>query len=264
MPMRLRLILAVIGAGVACVVLALAVIVAQLSLLFLVLLLALLLAVGGYLLFVFVPRFDPTGSTLWRGPKHERLVALTFDDGPSPHTTEILALLAKYHAVATFFALGVNAERHPDLVAALHAQGHAVGNHGYSHRKMHRLGAAEIDRELLDADALLTPVAQLRGRSLVRLPHGFKSLTVLRRLRALGFQLVAWTSGVWDSDRPDVATLVARLRRALRPGAIVLLHDGDGVSPTPDRAQTVAALAQFIPLAQRAGYRFVTLAELFS
>ncbi len=221
-------------------------------------------ALAAYLAFVYEPRFDPTGSTLWRRRTRERVAALTFDDGPSPHTREILSVLAQHGVRATFFFLGENATRHPDLVARARAEGHAIGNHGHSHRKLHRLGPREIDGELQSAARVLGPLSELRGRALARVPHGFKSLTVLSRLRALGYQLVAWTAGVWDSDRPGAGAIVARLERALAPGAVLLLHDGDGLRPDPDRAQTVAALAAFLPAAAAAGYRFVTIPELFA
>ncbi|MBN1961132.1 MAG: polysaccharide deacetylase family protein [Deltaproteobacteria bacterium] len=219
---------------------------------------------AGYFLFVYVPRFDPTGLTLWRLKTKHKLIALTFDDGPSLYTKEVLEIMAKYKIKATFFFLGENAQRHPDIVAQTRTMGHAIGSHGFSHHKMHRLNEAEISREFTMSAAILAPIAKVRNHALLRLPHGFKSITLMRCIRKYGYQLIAWTSGVWDSERPIPAVLVRRLQKALKPGAIILLHDGDGINPDLDRSSTVTALSEFIPFAQHSGYKFVTIPELFA
>jgi peptidoglycan/xylan/chitin deacetylase (PgdA/CDA1 family) len=264
MPARLKLGLTLVGGASLLLATALVTALARTSPALGVLAAAALLGSGAFVLFVFEPRFDPTGSTLWRRRTAERIAALTFDDGPSPHTAAILDALAAHRVRATFFFLGDNARRHPELVERARAAGHAVGSHGLSHRKLHRAGVADIDRELRDAEPLLGPLATVHGRPLLRVPHGFKSLRLVRRVNELGYQLVAWTAGVWDSDRPGADVIAARLRRALAPGAVLLLHDGDGCVADPDRAQTAQALESFLEDAARRGYRLVTLPELFA
>lgn len=263
MPARLKVGLALAGAASVLLAATLVTALFRVSPLLGVLVALALVGAAGSLLFVFEPRFDPTGNTLWRRRTTERIAALTFDDGPSPHTAAILDTLATHHVRATFFFLGDNARRHPELVARARAAGHAIGNHGLSHRKLHRVGVADIDRELRGAEPMLGPLAQVRGKPLLRVPHGFKSPRLVRRANELGYQLVAWTAGVWDSDRPGADVIAARLRRALAPGAVLLLHDGDGCVAEPDRSQTAQALASFLDDASRRGYRLVTLPELF-
>lgn len=219
---------------------------------------------GLYALFVYLPMFDPTGRSAWRGPAAEKAVALTFDDGPGPDTERILDVLKEKDVRATFFFLGENAKRLPGPVTRARAEGHAIGNHGMTHVKMHRLSAASIEREIRGGEAALGVIATAGGRKIVRVPHGFKSITLARTLGVLGYRLIAWTAGVWDSDRPGTDVIVARAMAAIRPGCILLLHDGDGTSPAPDRSQTAAALPAIIEYCLNAGYKFVTIPQLFT
>jgi peptidoglycan/xylan/chitin deacetylase (PgdA/CDA1 family) len=221
-------------------------------------------ALGGlYALFVFLPRFDPTGSTLWRGPGSSRTVALTFDDGPGPDTARILDVLAEKGVKATFFFLGENARRHPGLVGRARAEGHAVGNHGMSHRKMHAISARGIEREIMNAEAAIGRIDGISGRKILRVPHGFKSFALLSAARRLGYVLVAWTAGVWDSDRPGPDVIARRAAAVLKPGCILLLHDGDGIRPDADRSRTAGALPAIIDHCLSAGYKFDTIPRLF-
>ena len=222
-----------------------------------------LVAAGAYVLYVYYPPFDPAGQTVWRGDRKGALVAITFDDGPGNDTAAILDVLARKGVAATFFFLGENAGRHPDLVARARAEGHAVGNHGTTHVKMHRLGVAAIERELRGGEGALGAIATLGGRKILRVPHGFKSITLARTARRLGYTLVAWTAGVWDSDRPGAEVIASRAAAAIGPGCILLLHDGDGTKPAADRSQTAAALPAIIDHGLQAGYRFVTIPQLF-
>lgn len=217
-----------------------------------------------YVLFVYQPKFDPTTLTRWRGPSTGGLIALTFDDGPGPDTGRILDVLKSRGVAATFFCLGENAMRHPGLVARERAEGHAVGNHGLTHAKLHRLSGGTIEKEVLGGERSLGAIAQIGGKKIIRVPHGFKSFTLVRALDRLGYTLIAWTRGVWDSDRPGAGVIAARARAALRPGCILLLHDGDGVRPDADRSQTADALPAIIDYCLKAGYKFVTIPQLFS
>lgn len=217
-----------------------------------------------YALFVYHPKFDPSTFTRWRGPKTGGMVALTFDDGPGPDTGRILDVLKEKGISATFFCLGENAMRHPGLVARAKAEGHAVGNHGLTHTKLHRVSEGTIVKEVLGGERSLGGVAQIGVKKIIRVPHGFKSFTLVRTLDRLGYTLIAWTHGVWDSDRPGADIIAARAIAVLRPGGILLLHDGDGARPDADRSQTAAALPAIIDYCLKAGYKFVTIPQLFS
>lgn len=214
-------------------------------------------AVGSYGAF---HRNSPVfGRALGRLPTREAQVALTFDDGPNPEATpRILDVLGREAVPATFFLLGRHVERWPGLARRMADEGHGLGNHGYHHRKLHRRGPAYVRLDLgLGTDAILD-ASGVQPRHF-RAPHGFRSPWVSRIARDLGQDTVGWTLGVWDSDRPGVDAIVRRSVEGCCPGAILLLHDGDGYDETGDRTQTAEALPRIIGELRAKGYRFVGL-----
>jgi peptidoglycan-N-acetylglucosamine deacetylase len=185
-----------------------------------------------------------------------RSVALTFDDGPNPETTPlILDALAERGVKATFFVLGRHAERWPDLVRRVASEGHAIGNHGYFHRKLH-FKLPRYVRDDLTRGTLAIEQAGGVHPALFRAPHGFRSPWVTSIARSLGQRTVGWSLGVWDSDRPGVDAIVQRTVSGARPGSILLLHDGDGYDPAGDRTQTARAVPRIVEQLLEQGYRF--------
>lgn len=206
-----------------------------------------------YALFVYHPKFDPTTLTRWRGPSAGGRIALTFDDGPGPDTEKVLDVLKERGVAATFFCLGENAMRHPGLVARAKAEGHAVGNHGLTHTKLHRVSGGTIEKEVLGGERSLGGVAQIGGKKIIRVPHGFKSFTLVRMLDRLGYTLVAWTRGVWDSDRPGADVIAARARAARPRGATdpdascsFTMATAPGPTPTARRPRTPSRRSSII------------------
>ena len=182
-------------------------------------------------------------------------IALTFDDGPWPHSTEqILAVLAQRRAPATFFVVGRQVQRYPELVRRELAAGMTIGTHSYSHpQPFDRLAARRIRQEITRGRRTLEPLGvQPVG---FRPPGGAASATVVTAAERLGYRTVLWTvdPGDWQ---PGVAAdqLVQRVLAAARPGAIVLLHDGGG-----DRSATVAALPAIIDGLRRLGLTLTAL-----
>jgi peptidoglycan/xylan/chitin deacetylase (PgdA/CDA1 family) len=199
------------------------------------------------------------GRTLGRLPTSERVVALTFDDGPNPDATPaILDTLRDRGVPATFFVLGRHAERWPALARRIVTEGHAVGNHGYFHRKLHFRGPRYVRRDIELGTRAIQDASGTRPM-MFRAPHGFRNPWVTSTARELGQRTVGWSFGVWDSDRPGADEIVHRTMQKIRPGAIVLLHDGDGYDPAGDRMQTAAALPRIIDQLTALGYRFVAL-----
>ena len=191
----------------------------------------------------------------------ERVVALTFDDGPSPDVTpRILDVLRREHVRATFFVLGRHAERHPELVERMVREGHEVASHGWSHGVLTFAGPRRIVWELVRTQRLLERLGVRRVR-LFRAPHGFRNPFVVRTAQRLGYRVVGWSAGVFDTARPGADVIVARTKRALEPGAIVLLHDADG-NGTDDRTQTAEALPAIVDAVRHASLRPVTVSEL--
>lgn len=200
------------------------------------------------------------GHVMSRLPGKDRAVALTFDDGPNPDATpRILDVLRESQVSATFFLLGKHVERWPQLARRIADEGHAIGNHGYHHRKLHLRGPGYTRVDLcLGTEVILRATGQGPPKHF-RAPHGFRSPWVNAIARELGQRAVGWTLGVWDTDRPGAEAIAERVRRGVRPGSILLLHDGDAYDPEGDRTQTADALSQVIRELRSRGYRFALL-----
>ena len=199
------------------------------------------------------------GSVLRRLPTHDPVVALTFDDGPNPDATPaILDVLGEEGVAATFFLLGRHADRWPGLAGRVAAEGHAVANHGYHHRKLVWRSPRYVRDDIALGAAAVERATHRRPR-LFRAPHGHRSPWVTPLARAAGQRTVGWTLGVWDSDRPGTHAIADRVIRAADCGAIVLLHDGDGYDPLGDRMQTARALPLIIRGLRERGFSFATL-----
>lgn len=170
-------------------------------------------------------------------------IALTFDDGPDPASTpRILDALDAFGWRATFFCLGSQARRSPELVRELVDRGHEIGVHGDDHRSHLRRGALGVVRDVGDARSLLE---DLTGQPVewFRPPYGAVAAPTLLAARRLGVRLVLWTT--WGHDWADGATaasVVGHIRRTMVPGATVLLHDSDVTSAPGSWRATVDAL----------------------
>jgi peptidoglycan/xylan/chitin deacetylase (PgdA/CDA1 family) len=210
----------------------------------------------------YYPNCPLFGGVTGFGPRHERRAYLTFDDGPNPWATEaILETLDRCRVPATFFMVGNHAHRYPDTARRVAASGHEIGNHTQTHIKLHAQGPQRIRRELETAHAEIVATTGVTPRAF-RAPHGFRNPFVTSAVRRLGYRVFGWSFGVWDTDKPGANEIRRRVRVKLRPGAIVLLHDGDGYDPTGDRRQTAEALQGIIEDARDIGYEFGSLREL--
>jgi peptidoglycan/xylan/chitin deacetylase (PgdA/CDA1 family) len=215
--------------------------------------------------------YDPTsplfGRVLGRGSKRERFLYLTFDDGPRPSVTaSILETLARERVPAAFFLVGAAVRLHPEMARQVARAGHEIGNHTRSHRKLHRLGPSAVRAELTGGHKDILEITGEVPR-VFRAPHGYRNPFVTRVANKLRYRTIGWTYGVWDSDRPPAEEIRRRVRVKLKPGAIILLHDGDGYDPAGttdrgDRANTAAALPGIIADAREAGYEFRSLGDL--
>ena len=184
----------------------------------------------------------------------EAVVSLTFDDGPHPaYTPAILDILGRYGVKATFFQLGREAERHPDLVRRVVAEGHVVANHTWDHPNLRTLDdagfAAQIDR----TSQVLESLSGQR-QVCVRPPYGKSDSTVTQRLAARGMTSVVWTADSRDFEKPGADAIVASALEGLQPGGVILLHDGGG-----KREQTIEALPRIIEGIHAAGYRLAPI-----
>jgi peptidoglycan-N-acetylglucosamine deacetylase len=221
------------------------------------------LAVEAFLLIgVFERRAPLFGRVFWRGPARTRAIALTFDDGPNePYTSRVLDILKRLDVRATFFLIGENVERWPEAARRAAAEGHDLGNHGWDHAQLPLMGRARIRSQIERTAAAIERSAGVRP-VFFRASHGWRNPWVNRAAADAGCIPVAWTLGVWDTDRPGAGEIVRRTLSGLRGGSIVLLHDGRGTEREADASQLVEALPEIIGSARSAGYRFVTLSEM--
>lgn len=208
-----------------------------------------------YFVFVFVAPWSWGLPILTRLRTRENVIALTFDDGPSPETTPLILDILQAHGVhATFFVLGERAEKCPDLLHRIVDEGHEIGLHGYAHRALTLAPWRTVRCDLERASQAVRSAAPHCPTPLwFRPPHGFKSLTLPWLVRRYGYRLAAWSLNSHDYQPRSAEQLTDAFRRQLSPGAIVLLHDG------PANIVTLKALPLLLTTLTQRRYHCVTL-----
>jgi len=209
------------------------------------------------------PRSWLYGPVFWHARTTERVVALTFDDGPChPYTGQLLEILDREGIRATFFQVGNNVRREPKLAAEVASQ-HEVGNHTFTHPHLVWSRPCTVREQLLRGqEAIHDATGALPG--IFRVPHGWYGPQVISTAEELGMRCVGWSVMAWDWDRPQRDVIQRRILRGVRPGGVTLLHDGQGTDafPKADRSHTVAAVPHIIRSLKANGYGFLTLPEL--
>lgn len=179
-----------------------------------------------------------------------REVYLSFDDGPNPlDTPALLDVLAAYDAQATFFVLGTAVAQHPDIAARIVGEGHAIGNHTWSHPRLTGLSRDALDRQVRDTQTAIQQAAGVTPNCL-RPPYGARDATVDARVADLGLRMSLWNVDPQDWRRPGTGAIVDHVLAQVRPGAVILLHDGQR-----DREQTVAATQRLLAVLTEQGYQ---------
>ncbi len=195
-------------------------------------------------------------------PDKQKLVALTFDDGPSEangDTDAVLAVLEQYNAKATFFMLGSRAEQNPDVAKRVANAGHQVASHSYSHDAEHFLNSGNADDVREQVEKARTAIESAVGYapSYIRPPGGNIDVKGIEAAGTLADGYIGWTVDPHDYELPGADAIAESILNQVSPGSIVLLHDGGG-----DRTQTIEAIKTVIPKLQSEGYTFVTIDEL--
>jgi peptidoglycan/xylan/chitin deacetylase (PgdA/CDA1 family) len=193
-----------------------------------------------------------------RGSARRREVALTFDDGPSRYTPRLLRTLRRLHAPATFFPIGYAITGYRRPFRLLRRSGHPIGDHTMNHPLLSEFQAVRQAAEI-DGQARLLKQAGLPYPRLFRPPYGGFDATTLALLHQRRMLMVLWSVNPADYYRPGTKVIVRRVMEAVRPGAIVLMHDGGG-----DRSQTVAAVPRIVHKLRRRGYRVVSVPRLLA
>jgi peptidoglycan/xylan/chitin deacetylase (PgdA/CDA1 family) len=200
-----------------------------------------------------VLRYTPFVAT---GTRRHRLIALTFDDGPSPYTPAIVRILVRMRVPATFFVVGQQLTVFPSALHDELAHGFVVGDHTQNHAWLAHLDAAGQYGQIAGAAA---GVQRFGGPApvLFRPPYGIYNATTLATLRRMHMLMVLWSIDPGDWRRPGARAILSNVLVHSKPGAIVILHDGGG-----DRSQTIAALPGIIRGLRERGYRLVSVPQL--
>jgi len=202
--------------------------------------------------------FQLAGELIDRVATDEKVVALTFDDGPDEHTPEIIGVLAEQRVRATFFVVGSQVEARPGDAQALVEAGHQLANHTYRHRRMVFVSPDTVASEIERTDAAIRRAGQ-RGEILFRPPTGKKLLVLPLYLADRKRRTVMWDVEPDSGKTPTAAEIVTAVRKEATPGSIILLHPWYAAG-----RNTREAIKGLISGLRADGYRFVTVSELLA
>ncbi|WP_293336986.1 polysaccharide deacetylase family protein [Microcoleus sp. CAWBG58] len=205
---------------------------------------------------VFAPPAQFRGQIIYEASiNNSKVIALTFDDGPTAETLKILKILQKHNAVATFFCLGANLRENPEIAKQVVKAGNAIGNHTWHHfyhNVTEKTAADEIDNTGVHIYRSTGAKSLLFRPPGGRLNNGFADYA-----KKKNYVVVMWSIDPKDFLQPPASAIARSVLSQAKSGAIVLLHDGGG-----DRQETVEAVSVIIPKLKQQGYRFVTVPQL--
>jgi peptidoglycan-N-acetylglucosamine deacetylase len=202
--------------------------------------------------------YEKTGQVTWDIDTKEKMVAITFDDGPHPlYTSDILDVLANYNAKATFFVLGAHAKKYSGLIYRQFREGHEIANHTYNH-KYHFTSSKELKKEIDDTAEIIYEITGTKPALFRPVGGTYNDVTINTAVNS-GNHVVLWS---WHQDpedwkNPSVNRITNHILKNISPGDIILLHDAGG-----DRSRTVESLKRILPQLTREGYKFVTVSEM--
>lgn len=189
-------------------------------------------------------------------PPDQKVIALTFDDGPWPKSTaQVLDILKKNNIQGTFFVVGQNVKNYPDLTRRIVAEGHSIANHTW-HHWYHHMNPQTAAYEVANTTDIIFKTTGVKS-GLFRPPGGIMTNGVASYARNNKYAIIMWSSDSIDYSRPAVPRLINNIFKTAKSGGIVLMHDGGG-----DRTHTVQALPEIISRFRKQGYKFVTVPEL--
>ncbi len=189
--------------------------------------------------------------------EQEKLIALTFDDGPHrTMTDDILEVLARYDVKATFFVIGRNALEYPDVLRRVAAAGHEIGNHTHTHPKLREQNAESFAEELTEAEKAIGETIGI-SPTLFRPPEGFLEGVIETVAKEHGYRTVLWSVDTLDWTDAPATDIERRIMQGVKDGGIILCHDY-----IVGKGHTAEALNRVIPRLLEEGYRFVCVSEL--
>ena len=209
-----------------------------------------------FVLASFTPQFDKDSTKIVsKILTNRKVVALTFDDGPNPKTTpRVLAILEAKQVKATFFVLGENIDKFPKVFAQEVIAGHEIGNHGYSHALLPKISKTQIEDEIETTANRIRTLAPTP--TLFRPPEGKYDKNIIDIANNYHYTIILWSIDPQDWSSPPVNKVVDTVLNNIKPGSIILLHDGLYPLPTPE------ALGTIIDRLKEQDYELVTVSEL--
>jgi peptidoglycan/xylan/chitin deacetylase (PgdA/CDA1 family) len=200
------------------------------------------------------------GRSVWHGPRDRQSLALTFDDGPSVSTPDLLGILAEHRVRASFFQCGANVDRLPEIARQVAACGHEIGNHSYSHPYLFLRSPKTIENELRRTQETIESHTGVRPAWL-RAPYGARWFGLAQAQLKLQLTGVMWSAIGYDWNR-RAEEVVAHMAASASNGAILCLHDGRELQEKPDVRTTVETVRRLVPLLLDRGYKFETIGRL--
>ena len=186
---------------------------------------------------------------------NEKIIAITFDDGPNPeYTPQVLALLKKYEAKATFFCIGEHIEKHPGLLKTIANDGHGIGNHSYSHSKTIGFSNTKSWLEEIERTDQLIEKATGFKTNLFRPPFGVTTPHLASALKTTDHSCIGWNNRSFDTFIASPKTISTRVLKQVTPGGIILLHD--------KQANCIPVLEHLLQVLQSKHYKMVTINDL--
>jgi len=209
---------------------------------------------------VSLPQVSLFGNFICRGEKSRRWVALTFDDGPDARSTPVLLdLLRESRLQAAFFCVGKRVVAEPELTARIFREGHLLANHSFNHSyATNFFTVSQLETELTQTQEAIQR-ATGTVPTMFRPPMGLSNPNVFHATRALGLKVIGWTARGFDTQVHDPERVVKRIVRQLKPGAIILLHDGN---IPPERL--VVTMKRLLAKLQERGYEVVRLDRMLT
>ncbi|PZD96444.1 polysaccharide deacetylase family protein [Paenibacillus sambharensis] len=191
---------------------------------------------------------------------NNKRMALTFDDGPdAKYTTQVLDVLKEYNIKATFFVVGQQVERYPEVLRRIRDEGHEIGNHSFGHANLRKLSKKGVEREINRGDEAIQGVLGEKP-ALFRAPYGITPDTLTDVLKKKGKELVGWTIDTRDWAGTPEDEILGTVVDRVQPGGIVLMHSFGGKNSNLDN--TIAALPAVIEAVQELGYSWTTVSGL--
>jgi peptidoglycan/xylan/chitin deacetylase (PgdA/CDA1 family) len=188
-------------------------------------------------------------------------VFITFDDGPNePYTSQILDILKKYNAKASFFVCGKNAKYYPEVIKRIVKDGHIIANHTYSHSRFLTYTGL-LHNEILNTKEIIQEISG-KDSNYFRPPWGISAPRVKRYIQIQNYKLILWDIDSYDWKNISEEIIIKRVLEKIKSNSIILFHDGSGIHHNVNRIKTVNALPIIIENLKKDGYNFEGIDKL--